>query len=265
MSKIWTFGDSYGVHLTHDTNIVNEWFWAYDVAKQLRCDDYINYAQMGISNDYTQHTIQEHLDEIAQDDYVIIISTAISRRWFIESLPYFSNFYINNLKEAVGQDVVNAIKQYLTHLYNPKDEKLNFHRFLGWIHYITDKHNLNVIVIPGFESETYPISHKYTVTGSLYTVCYNEFVTTGDRIWYYDDYCKGRDKRSGHMSKDNHKTLADKIVNTLQNNAPLDLSTGFQEKLISIKTIDLITDQFPSFEQTNAPHTYVSHNKLSMK
>jgi hypothetical protein len=267
MPTLWTFGDSYGVHLIDKPEVVNDWFWTYDVANQLNCLRYGNLCQMGVSNSYIQHTIQEHSDQIKSEDYVIIVSTSSTRRWLIEDKPYISNFYAGKIEQLVDSETFKAINYYIKHLINSKEDHLNMHSFLGWVHYMSDKHNWNVIVIPGFEYDSYPVSHKYTVNGSLMEVCFNEFATTGDCNWYYDNFCKGRDMRSGHMTKDNHTILANKIVDTFTNNTVLDLKNGFNKKIISRKTIDSLADQLPGIlTPSDITSPYVNaHSKLYIK
>jgi hypothetical protein len=245
MKKLWVFGDSYGIHAEHDPSAVNTWFWAHELAQKLKCVEYHNYSQMGIGNDYIQHLIMECASIISPDDYVIIISTSISRKWFIKDKPWLSNFYVNNLLNYTNPSVVTAINQYLLHLHNPKVDEINFHQFLGWVHYATDKHQWNTIVIPGFDEESYPVSHKYSVKGSLFDICKNEFTSSIDGEWYYTTHCQGRDKRSGHLLKVNHEILSEKVFDVFTKNKELDLSSGFKEGLISRNSIHLLKDQFP--------------------
>lgn len=245
MSKLWIFGDSYGVHVEQDPKAVNKWFWAYQLAQKLKCEYYDNRSQMGVANDYIQHMIMEAETEITPEDYVVVITTSTARKWFIQDKPWVSNFYINNLEEHTSPEFVSAVKQYMLHLYNPDTEIIKFHQLLGWIHYITDKNKWNLIVIPGFEEAGYPISHNYQVKGSLFDVCKNEFKSADDAGWYYNIHCKGRDKRSGHLLKVNHNVLVEKIFNAFTKNEPIDLNVGFAEGLISKNTIENLDDQFP--------------------
>ena len=251
MSKLWIFGDSYGVHVEQDPSLVNKWFWGYEVAKKLQCQYYNNQSQMGVSNEYIQYLMMQNEKNISCDDYVIVISTSISRRWFFKEFPQLSNYYIENIREFLQKDQYVALEYYIRHLYNPEADLLNMHRFLGWIHYMTQLRQWNLLLIPGFESDGYPIGHKYMVKGSLYDVSFNEFENDDDVGWYYHDYCQGRDKRSGHISKINHEILADKIYQTFTDNVCLDLNENFTKKIISHSSIDNIQDQFPSISAQN--------------
>lgn len=248
MSKLWVFADSYGVHIEQNVKETNKWFWAYELAKKLKCEHYCNFSQMGISNDYIQYMIMEKEKEITPDDYVIVISTSIIRKWFIKEKPWVGNFYVNNIQQATSPEFASAVRDYITYLYNAEAEKINFHQFLGWLHYISDKNNWNMLVIPGFEEQGYPISHRYQVNGSLFDVCKNEFVNENAAAWFYDVYTSGRDKRSGHLLKMNHKVLCQKIFDTFTRNSSLDLNRDFYQHKISKDTIDQLTDQFPELD-----------------
>lgn len=262
MKKLWVFGDSYGVHLEHNPSLVNRWFWGYQVAKKLGCEYYNNQSQMGVSNEYTQYLLMQNEKNISLDDYVIVISTSIARRWFFKEFPQLSNYYIENIHKFLSKDQYIALTHYVRHLHNTETDNLNMHSFLGWIHYMTQRRRWNMLVIPGFENNGYPISNRYKVEGSLYDVSFNEFVNNDESTWYYQCYCRGRDKRSGHISKRNHKILADKIYRTFTENSCLDLNENFCEKFISQETINDIQDEFPEIRAENDTISDIKLNKF---
>lgn len=240
MSKLWVFGDSYGVPLSNSIN----WFWADQVKNELNCVEHVNRCVLGAANEFTQYCIMREESNISPEDYVIVISTSIDRKWFFRTAPYAGNFFCSNLEEMVGKPSAKAVEQYVLHLMNPDMIYVNFHQFLGWVHYVTDKNKWNLLVVPGFESDGFPISHNYEVKGSLFDVCENEFQSDSDNLWYYKDFCRGRDNRAGHLIKDNHSVLAKKITETFNKGKPLDLTNGFQTKIISKQNINLIQNQF---------------------
>lgn len=251
MSKLWVFGDSYGVHIAQDPNSITPWFWAYELAKKLKCEKYENHCQMGVSNEYIHYMIKEHEDQIEKDDYVIVITTSILRKWFFEDRPFISNFYINNFNENVSREEFESVRRYVVHLNNPNLNNIYFENFLGWLHFKSITKNWNMIIIPGFEFEEFPISHKYTVNGSLIDVCSNEFYSEEDTKWFYDVYSKGRDARAGHLIKDNHKILCNKVYNTFINNDILDLKNGFFKKVIKKDKQNFLEDQVPKLDLSN--------------
>lgn len=258
MTTLWIFGDSYGVGLKHLRNSKkitsfedkdyhnNPWIWFYNLGKKLKCENTINLSMPGCSNDYIFHKLLENRHKITQTDYVIVVSTSVKRKWFLKNNPELSNFYTNNFMKLAGKEVSDAVGKYLLYLDNPILIDLDFHKTLMAIHYLTDYHDWNLIVIPGFEEKTFPISHRYRVTGSLFDVCMKEFQTKNEEDWFYKQYCYGADKRPGHISKRNHEILTDKLVDCLINGSLLDLTSGFFEKFIT-------KDDIETYEKTELP------------
>jgi hypothetical protein len=76
---------------------------------------------------------------------------------------------------------------------------------------------------------------KSKVLGSLKRVSYNELseIKDADAIMNDDDGWAGFDKRRNHMSRANHKILANKLIDSLVNNVDLDLTTGFDQAFIT--------------------------------
>jgi hypothetical protein len=241
--KLWVFGDSYGVHLYEDPKKKTEWFWAYQLAKQLGCSEYINRSGMGVGNEYIQYQINQQSKSIKPEDYVIVISSSMSRQWLIYDSPHLSNFHVGNLQKIIPRETYEAIRMYATHLMFDERNCLQFAAMLGWVHYMTDKHNWNTIVVPGFENKGFPVNHKYNVHGSLFDICYDEFKTSKDEVWFYNDFCKTRDNRAGHIIKNNHYILTEKLVDTLTNGTDLRLDQGFEKNCISKDNVNFLTGQ----------------------
>lgn len=245
MSTLWIFGDSYGAPLSNDDSVHHPWVWHIRLARQLGCSKYRNECQHGVSNEYIQYKISQNAKDIKSEDTVVIISTSITRRWFIYDKPQISNFLqLMNLSDFMDKSHENAVKLYYSELAHYDHFSLDFQRFLGWIHYMSDKNQWNALVIPGFEEEGFPVSHQYTVQGSLFDVSSKEFDSIDTRDWFYSKYCKGYDKRAGHLIKDNHEILSNKIFNTLTSSVPLDLSSEFKTNIITKDNIPAIQHQF---------------------
>jgi len=243
MSNLWVLGDSYGAHFYKDEKFKTNWFWTQQLCEKLKCDHYRNFCQPGIANEYTQQMLTNIIKHVSPNDYIVLISTQPGRQWFFDQHPHMANYYNLNLVDTVGREKANAIRQYAIHLESERRVINSFNQFLGWVHYTTDKHNLNLIIIPGFESTEggFPISHLYNVRGSLLDVSNNEFCSSDDDNWFRNEFCGDNktslDWRAGHLIKDNHYVLADKLYNTIINKEELNLSDGFKEKIIQ-KNID---------------------------
>lgn len=73
------------------------------------------------------------------------------------------------------------------------------------------------------------------VLGSLKRISFNETkdFSENQSIMNSKDCWNGIDKRRNHLSRNNHKILAEKIIDSLINSADLDLSVGFEKNFIT--------------------------------
>lgn len=234
MSKIWVFGDSYAVPFFEKPG-PEAVHWSSLLALKLKCDAVEIRAHNGAANEWIYFQFQQNLPNITEDDYVIFVSTQIERRWFFLNNIGSSNFGVSNLSEAaLSRDEKTALKYYATYLDNPIMSSVLFNTICNSIHYVSKNQNLNTLILPGFEEAGYPISGKYTVTGSLFDVGVNEIKGKNNKAWFnfIANTHKGLDPRIGHLSYVNHCILTDKLYDTFTNNKILDLTTGFEEEIL---------------------------------
>lgn len=234
MKKLWVFGDSYG-YLDQDRyEQSKDWHWIPVLSKELTNHKFITLSQYGAANEWIYYQFRQHLDNIKEDDYVVVISTQFDRRWFFQDNVGASNLSVSNIdSDRLTSEQVNAVKQYLIYLRNPLFGPLSFEMFCFSIHYLSSLKKLNLLILPGFEESGFPISGKYTVTGSLFDVCKKEIKGNSNEAWYNFIHKKhqGNDPRFGHLSKENHFVLAQKLKNTFLKNDVLDLTCGFSEEI----------------------------------
>lgn len=234
MSKLWIFGDSYGYLDQDKYERSKDWHWISLLANEFTNSKFITLSHHGAANEWIYYQFKQHLDLITENDYVVVISTQYDRRWFFPDNVGASNLLIQNYDtDKLSRDKKNAVKGYIEHLMNPLLGPLMFDMFCYSLHYLAGIKNLNLLIVPGFEEEGFPLSGKYTVTGSLFDVCKNEIKTKTTEAWY-DFISKkhhGLDPRLGHLSKENHIVLYEKIKNTFYKGKILDLTLGFYEEI----------------------------------
>jgi len=63
----------------------------------------------------------------------------------------------------------------------------------------------------------------------------------------YNKFSNTIDRRAGHLTKNNHKILEDKLYNTFTNNKILDLTTSFEEKIISKNNTEFLENQISEY------------------
>lgn len=231
MSRLWVFGDSYAVSAT------GQWqdHWAGMLCKQLACGAVEIRAHNGAPNEWIYYQLQQHVNHIGRDDYVVFISTQINRRWLFVNNVGSSNFQVQHVQsEKLTSEEKTAVQYYRKYLDNDLMAAAIFDSVCNAVHYIAEKNNLNLLIVPGFEESGYPVSGKYTVTGSLFDVCINEIKGRHYDHWYkfVSDQHKGVDPRSGHLSEENHIILSKKIFHTFKNNEPLNLASDFREDFV---------------------------------
>lgn len=235
MSVLWVFGDSYGHLNQEEYNRSKDWHWISLLSKELTENKFIANCAYGAANEWIYFKFLENLQNIKKDDYVIIISTQIDRRWFFENRIGASNLsVINSETESLTYDQKKSVDGYLKYLNNPMFNPLLFHMFCNSIHYLTALHDLQLLVLPGFEESGFPISGKYNVVGSLFDICKNEIKGKSVKNWaqFIGDLHKGVDPRIGHLSPINHKILSNKLKNTFLDKDLLNLNEGFEEEII---------------------------------
>ena len=224
--KLWIFGDSFSI----PSEFKHECLWNYtenwidQVAADLEIKNGIsNFSQFGCSNDYIFKNLIEQSNNFNKNDYVIIQLTSGSRKWFFEDEPALSN--LNKLNPlAFKKEQYTAIKYYINNLQNQNLDDIQYTAYVYALLYLMSaKPNVNFVVLPGFTD--FP-----GVNGNLYDdVCEKEFEDSSVRDVFYKK--TGYDPRLNHMTHENHKVLAEKIVNKFKNNEMIDLTTGFETKI----------------------------------
>lgn len=234
MSKLWIFGDSYGTITPEQYANCKEWHWISVLANTVADNKFMSICHYGASNEWIFLQFREHIQYIAEGDLVIVISTNIDRRWFFYDNVGSSNLSVANVSN-LSKEQITAIEQYILHLRNPVISPLLFDQFCHSLHYIAEKNKFNLLILPGFEERGFPISGKYSVTGSLFDVCKNEISGKTVENWskYIATKYNGDDPRIGHISEINHSVLAKKLIDTFNTGHPLDLNTGFHEEILA--------------------------------
>jgi hypothetical protein len=229
MSKLWVFGDSYA-ELSPD-----QIHWSELLSNQLDCNDMEVHSHHGAANEWIYFQFVEQLPKISSDDFVVIVSTQINRRWFFMNDVGTSNFKLhkstdNNLSPSENL----ALEYYTNHLDNTLLASILFETFCNAIHYVAEKNNINLLILPGFEERDFPLSGKYNIHGSLFDICKNEVKgNSWDAWWEYIAIThQGKDPRCGHLSLVNHEILSDKLFNTFTRGELLELESDFKREIV---------------------------------
>jgi hypothetical protein len=235
MKKLWVFGDSYAAPFDKSIHGPSTAHWAEILREKLECSYLELKAHCGAPNEWIYFQFKESLPLISPDDFVVVVTTQISRRWFFLNNVGSSNFNISSISTSkLSNEEKISLKYYATYLNNDHMSASIFDSVCNSIHYLSEKHNLNTILLPGFEEKGFPLSGKYTVSGSLFDVGINEIVGKSHKAWF--DFIKnknnGIDPRVGHLSEPNHYILSEKLYKTFINHTVLELNAGFVEEIV---------------------------------
>lgn len=241
MSKLWIFGDSFATvknfHYTDlDDSSMPNWVWMEQLGRNLPVTSAYFRGIPGVSNEWIMHEVKQHSKYFSPDDYLIIVSTHINRRWFIKYKPDCGNIYLNNFDKLVSKKEAKAVKLYKETFLDQHLtlSKLYQEQFMTWCYAVSQSTKTKLCLLPAFdETPWHTIVRNDSVVNCLTRIDENEF-TNGKDSWFFELW-NGMDKRLCHLSEDNHTILAQKIVKFYKYNQPIDLQSEFKRNIYNSK------------------------------
>jgi hypothetical protein len=232
MTKIWTFGDSY----IHNYDFANTQYMDI-VAKEINAE-HMPHGLNGTSVSYAAHEFNKCRNHIKHNDIVVIALTNVFRRWYFKDRPKETALYAN-----VSASEKNAIKNYQLYLNNDLEDAVIAVDFLYNLHYATEQKNLHTIILTCFE-DTRNLVLKYKndfpmfniSIGTLEIVSFKECSQHFLKQWLELSNEAIGESRLNHLIQTNHYILADKILNNLKTNTPIDLTKDFEYNVIDLTT-----------------------------
>ena len=223
---LYIFGDSFA---EYEDNI--DWLWTDLVAATLG-HDRTNFSRGGSGLEYTFEQFEQCRASITQDDLVIICLTEATRVYFFKDFPVISAaesiHHVDPLvRSTITKDQLLAIKYYQTYFEHIHMHKMKFHllNFLHSANALAAELKIKIIIIDAVLQDTIDCNRYKNLiiaNGSLFNVSNNEVPVKFRR----------NDKRPNHLCRSNHAILAKKVVDTITTNVALDLTLGFNEKII---------------------------------
>jgi hypothetical protein len=240
--RLWIFGDSWSAL---DPNDVNKRTWPCQVSHRLSQHlgsniEMINSSLVGSSQDWMLNAYLKVSDDIAPDDYVVLILTSADRYWFFEDLPSLSNINILDAEKHLPKERLAAVEGFVKHIDRPHLHLLQGTSRLALIAYTTRLRGLRrPLIVPGFDQILEHMAEWPDLAicnGYLTAAQYNEYRQSDKLAKMVADrnvsYFNGYDCRYNHLCLTNHDILAEKISQALITNTPADLTTGFKADLI---------------------------------
>tara|TARA_B100001287_G_scaffold276744_1_gene289127 strand:- start:7916 stop:8671 length:756 start_codon:yes stop_codon:yes gene_type:complete len=245
VSNLWVFGDSFVSDKNH-WYFYNEkggewkcpdWHWPRQLCTKLGTESVAGASLPGVSNEWIGYQISEYRNKnkFKKDDYIVVVSTSIHRRWLLKE-PSLGNLYVNNLKRLLPKNTFRAVQLYQEE-FTEQHEKLSeiyYEWFLTWVREILK--NYKFCLLPGFDSTRL---HHVPNDWGMVQAEEAEFKNCADDKWMQEKIWDGSDKRLGHFSRCNHDILSDKIAKYFKTGELVNFQTDFKRSLFTCEQ-DLI-------------------------
>lgn len=258
---MWVFGDSYAVHCPR-----LPWSWVESVRSRLGNIDISANAVYGSSLDWTYHRFEISRKAIEPGDIILVVLTALDRRWFFRDKPQISAA-ATIFASGAGNQIPHkdAIRSYYTHLDDPYQHALHLANWLDVLDSFSEKNGNRCLVIPAFddsrkilESESCTWPDERVVGGMPKPTGTFATSLTGRARWQSLAIPDGRDlysiyqaemspalqlspaddKRTNHICRDNHEILSDKIYQWIRTGEPVHLE-GFRTGILTNEVIGI--------------------------
>ena len=248
MTKIWIFGDSYAADEIKESKSWTKYVW-----DEFPEYDWENLAVPSSSLDYLYYIYEQKRTNFNTGDIVIITLTTLERiflRYRTKSKrPRFMT--VNQITPARNDDKPNPDELkpqefFLGDTFNIEAHGAMMNVFLNALQYDVLTKNLKVIVIPigcdrflnrknkenisiaitGYE----PGSIDAGLTGVTKRQMESAFDLKG-KFWFEVEECQEQDfKNANHLSPENNKILANKVIRNIHTNEAIDLTTEWVYK-----------------------------------
>ncbi len=243
-TKLWIFGDSWSA-LYPDYDPIGVWTrqLAHRLSNHLGHGVQLRNASLvGSAQDWMISEYLNVLEEIAPQDYVVIILTSPARYWYFEDIPSLSNWNILDFDSVVNKERARAVELYIKHIQRPQLDNIALLGRLSVIAHETLTRNLRrPLLVKGFIQDLGPaVNFKQLniAQGVLSEIQYAEYQNKDlvERLAEQGQpgYFKGADCRFNHLCLRNHDVLADKFLQGLITDTSPDLTQGFHRDLISV-------------------------------
>jgi hypothetical protein len=224
--RIWVFGDSFAA-----CSIVGPHWSKFLAANYKVPKNTLNETNLGVpgsSLDFLYHEWNRTRHLITQDDLVVVCTTQYMRQWF--SYPSTAHF---SYKGVIDQ---HLYVDYYEKVYKEDLSAIRFQNFLDALAYWRSRKGIyNIVVLPCFSWKNRktnitiaPDSGLIVGQGDLNTISENEVINIhSEQQGFFLTYHEPKQKFS-HLTEENHKILADRIIHAIDNNEKtIDLTQGF--------------------------------------
>ena len=239
--RIWIFGDSFA-----EIRDGVDHQWQVIISKYFDCE-ILNVASNGASSEWLTLKISEHWNKLEKNDIVIFFVPYWDRQCFFPDDPdlthiltldgYDKDEAITNKWNRYTKLQRQAFRDYFLHLHDENLVKLKTKSLYSWINNIhTKTKKLPLVIDTRHNNFVVPDGYYNKAIGTLFDVSVNEW--KNKKTW--EDITKNGlfdDNRISHLTPNNHKILADKIIDFIENDITVDLTTQFRQSFFNNEQI----------------------------
>lgn len=255
LRNLWVYGDSFAVPpvtmgcTPEEKQFLETNNWWSIVAKHFHAVESPdierrNFALEATGLDYTYRKVEETNTHWQKDDIVIVVLTSSNRAWLYEDKPTLSNMHIIEmmLKHGSVKDEFTAKEKehmayYFTHFHHKKQKEVIQRMFLKTLSLLKSQRGLKaLVVLEAFKmTDRGPLLDNLISSvrnsPSLWEISTKELLEPDPKKRFFLN--TRPDSRTNHLTWENHKILADKIIHAIDNNLLgefIDLREGFLSK-----------------------------------
>ena len=238
MSKLWFFGDSYIADLS---NIIDNTPWSHFVIDAFPGYEAENLGKVCSSLDFLYYTYNDKRPEFKQGDVVILTLTTLHRKFLNTEkrkiMPSFMNsgFILREGQRELVEENHEYYGFFVSELFNDDAELAKLDLFLDALQYDVLSKGIRIVVLP-IDREFKTKEHLIMgVSGNIRLKDVSRLEiekrfgkNLRDGYYLHSPVKEYDSKLSNHLSPENNKILAQKVINALNNNdKTIDLSSGW--------------------------------------
>jgi hypothetical protein len=249
---LWVFGDSYAEQYD---GLKEQWMQQVADALDMPVK---SYGKVGSTIEYTSSMFNSVRHRFNKDDVIIVALTSHNRRWFFKDYPHHTAQPLpgESFREPKFEysptgyaEIDEALHDYEECLKNQDVYNSYLFNFLYNINSHAKQTGIHTILLVNFFDTEYvvdmikselthlEIAHEKSLTVSIMEYTRKHILESDLHII---------DSRVNHLCKRNHTVLAQKIIDNIKYNKPIDLSTGFFQDFyddFKLNDIDFYNDE----------------------
>lgn len=211
--------------------------WINQVAAHLSTQhrdlDLINYSQHGVAQDFCWMHINNAIDKITPEDYIIVAVTHPNRFWYIQEHPNLSNHHIINFQQYIEKEQAWAIQLFMQYIQRPELDTLHQTNRCKSLAYEVAKRGLRrPLMLNCFFTDITAVENIEDLMwakGNLFNIQAHEYEDGEEES---TTYFNGVDCRFNHLCLTNHNIMAQKVIAAFDSQQGPDLDQGFVTGLL---------------------------------